>query len=371
MKEYDKPENEIELKSPALQEILGRPPRWIIRWGITVVVVIICGIIVGSYFFKYPDILPASITVTSQNLPADIVAKTSGKLDSIFVKDNQIVKKGDMLAVIENPANISDVMLLRKSLEDFRLEDTSFYPPTDKTLQLGDIQQSYFPFLRAYEDYRFFVETQHYQKQIQITKKQIATQQRILSKTQAQLRIASKQLQSAKQLFAVDSSLYGKNVIPLTSFEEAKSAYFQQEQLYESAKLSLDNQQMGILQLEQSVLNLEQQEREQLNNLLLALSGAYDQLQTHIEQWKQLYMLESAINGIVTMTNYWQQNQNINAGEILLTVVPEEETQIIGKILLPLQGAGKVKKGQMVNVKFDNYPHMEYGMVRVEITNIS
>jgi HlyD family secretion protein len=71
------------------------------------------------------------------------------------------------------------------------------------------------------------------------------------------------------------------------------------------------------------------------------------------------------------MTNYWQQNQNINIGDILLTVVPDEDVHIIGKIFLPLEGAGKVKEGQMVNVKFANYPHMEYGMVRVEITNIS
>jgi len=39
--------------------------------------------------------------------------------------------------------------------------------------------------------------------------------------------------------------------------------------------------------------------------------------------------------------------------------------------LLPPQGAGKVKEGQAVNVKFDNYPHMEFGMVRVIIRNIS
>jgi HlyD family secretion protein len=236
---------------------------------------------------------------------------------------------------------------------------------------LGDIQQSYFSFLRAYEDYRFFYDNRHYQKKIVLLKKQIATQQSILSKTRTQLSLAARQLASARQLFSIDSALYSRKVIPLTSYEEAKTSLLQQEQAYESAKMTLDNQQMGILQTEQSILELEQQEREQQNNLLLSLSGAYEQLQTQIEQWKQLYLLESSINGIVTMTNYWQQNQNIQAGSVLLTVVPDKEVHIVGKILLPLQGAGKVKKGQMVNVKFANYPHMEYGMVRVEITNIS
>jgi len=96
-----------------------------------------------------------------------------------------------------------------------------------------------------------------------------------------------------------------------------------------------------------------------------------NQLQTQIKTWEQTYLLISPIDGVVTLTKYWQKNQNINAGEILVTVVPNEEAKMVGKILLPPRGAGKVKEGQMVNVKFDNYPHMEFGMVRVQIKNIS
>jgi HlyD family secretion protein len=44
---------------------------------------------------------------------------------------------------------------------------------------------------------------------------------------------------------------------------------------------------------------------------------------------------------------------------------------VVGKILLPQQGAGKVKVGQTVNVKLDNFPYLEYGMVKVCIRNIS
>lgn len=70
-------------------------------------------------------------------------------------------------------------------------------------------------------------------------------------------------------------------------------------------------------------------------------------------------------------TSFWQENQNINVGEIILTVIPNNTQGITGKILLPLQGAGKVKIGQKVNIRFDNYPYMEFGMVQAEITKIS
>jgi HlyD family secretion protein len=371
MTKYESPE-QIELRSEEVQEILGKPPKWIIRYGIMLIFGIVFLLFIGSYFFKYPDILPATIIVSTENLPAEIVAKTSGRIDTLFVQDKQTVEQGDALALIENPANYRDMLLLKQALERFQLNDSVHrFPVPEKTLQLGDIQQSYFSFLKAYEDYTFFYTHQYYRKRIQILQKQIATQQQMLGKTQRQLAIAAQQLQSAKQLFSIDSTLFEAKIVPLMDYEQAKSSFLQQQQAYESAKITLDNYRMGILQMEQSILELEEQEGEQKNNLQLSLSGAYDHLQTQITQWRQSYVLESAIGGIVTMTQYWQKNQNVKVGDVLLTVVPEEEVRIVGKILLPLQGAGKVKKGQRVNVKFANYPHLEYGMVRVEISNIS
>ena len=49
----------IEPKSEQVSEILGKPPKWLIRWGISVIFIIIAGLFVGSYFFKYPEVLTA------------------------------------------------------------------------------------------------------------------------------------------------------------------------------------------------------------------------------------------------------------------------------------------------------------------------
>lgn len=48
-----------------------------------------------------------------------------------------------------------------------------------------------------------------------------------------------------------------------------------------------------------------------------------------------------------------------------------EENSYNGKIILPRRGAGKVKAGQKVNLKFEEYPYMEYGFVQVRLSNIS
>lgn len=361
--------NEIELKSDEVQEILGKPPHHIVRYGIMVIFVVIAGLFVGSYFFKYPDIIPATITVTTENLPAGVTAKTTGRIDTLFVGEKQMVKAGDFLALIENPASLNDVLKLKNSIANYTPDTLKW--EFERNLQLGDIQQSYFTFIKAYEDYQYFVNADYHLKKIKVIEKQILTQSDILRKSKTQLSLSARQLKSAKQLFNIDSTLFVNKTISSSEFENSRSVYLQQLQAFESARLSIDNQNLSILQSEQSIFDLEQQHKEQQNQLHVNLLGAYDQLQTQIKSWEQTYLLESPINGTTTLTKYWQKNQNINSGEVLVTVIPEQEAKMVGKIHLPPHGAGKVKKGQMVNVKFDNFPYMEYGMVRVKIENIS
>ena len=56
---------------------------------------------------------------------------------------------------------------------------------------------------------------------------------------------------------------------------------------------------------------------------------------------------------------------------MVFTVVPFDEQKIIGKATVPLAGAGKVQIGQRVNIKLDNFPHMEFGLLEGKVSNIS
>jgi len=380
------PTDNINLRSEEVQEILGRPPRWIVRAGISVIFIVVAGLFVGSYFLKYPDILPATITVTTENLPAGVMAMTTGKIDTLAVAEKQMVREGDLLAVIHNTARLEDVMRVKAMLEQWDSitvetvhRTVSQHGTTEKTVhrtyqqppQLGDIQSAYTAFDKALTDYRHFIQTDYHNRKIAVIRKQMAAQRRLLQKTVNQLQISRKQLASAHSLFTMDSTLYVKGMISLADYQTAKNTFLQQQSAFESARMSVDNQQMSILQSEQSVFDLEQQRIEEEQQRTTALNSAREQLAAQIKQWEQAYLLIAPCDGKVTLTKYWQKNQNVNAGEVLVTVVPEGDTHVVGKILLPQQGAGKVKVGQTVNVKFDNFPYLEYGMVKVGIRNIS
>ena len=72
-------EEKIDIRSDEITEILGTPPKWIVRWGISVVFIVVTVIIVGSAFFRYPDIVTAQAIITTENPPSTVIAKSNGK----------------------------------------------------------------------------------------------------------------------------------------------------------------------------------------------------------------------------------------------------------------------------------------------------
>ncbi|SEG22865.1 HlyD family efflux transporter periplasmic adaptor subunit [Parabacteroides chinchillae] len=83
------------------------------------------------------------------------------------------------------------------------------------------------------------------------------------------------------------------------------------------------------------------------------------------------YCLTSPIDGKVTFTKYWNENQYIPLGDPAFTVVPATSDLLMGKALLPIARSGKVKVGQRVIVRFSNYPDQEFGVVNGTVNSIS
>ena len=361
---------EIEIRSVEVQEIMGFIPHWIIRWGITVIFLVIFFILVGSWFFRYPDIISSTIVVTTENPPANIVARATGKIDELFVQDNQEVKEGDFIAIIESATNHRHLFALKEKLESLSSFFNHFDTPPpgllefDKNYSLGSLQSTYAVFLKSYADYRHFIKLNSYRRKIDSLHAQIARRNLLHMQLELQKKILGEELNLSSQQYERAKTLHKDGIISKSDLDAAKSTFLQKKYSDEGAKSNLTNSSLQISQLEQSVLDLELQYKEERKGLELALSQAYENLTGQIAQWEQNYLLRAPISGVVTFTKYWSVNQNVDAGSKVVTVIPKKGGKIIGKVVLPIRGSGKVKIGQKVNIKFTSYPHQEYGIVR-------
>lgn len=366
---------EIELHSEEVNDILSRPPKWIISWGVSLIFTIVVILVTGSVFFRYPEIITAPITVSSGNMPVRLKARINGKLVSLLVKDSANVLPNEPVAILETTTSYEDFILLENSSnvfkETFRKDSIPKQNLFRMSMQLGSIQPYFSTFIKSLDDYNNFMDADYHTKKIAILNKQLEEQKSILVLGGSQLQGLSEQYLLAKTGFDRDSVLFEQKAISQADFEQSKIKRLSSRQSLDNMKGTVANMRLGILQSEQSIFELKQDKNEKLQQLKRSLIGNFDNLSSQMAEWLQTYVLVSPIYGRVSYSRYWQKNQNVSAGDVVLAVIPEERAGVAGKIYLPLQGLGKVKLNQKVNIKLDNFPYMEYGMIEGRIRGMS
>ncbi|MFA5588842.1 MAG: HlyD family efflux transporter periplasmic adaptor subunit [Mariniphaga sp.] len=235
----NKKENSIELHSPEIQELLGVPPRWIIRNGIAILLMVVLVLVSGSFIFRYPELVYGRITLLSENLPVQVAANSNGQIQALFAEENQQVQAGEIIGVIKSSVNFEDALRLMAKLDSF------------------------------------------------------------------------------------------------ANYNEAHKAV---TEIFSAENYSL---------------------------------GEYQSLSSKLKEWEHAFVLKAPVSGQIVFGEHRTVNQYVRSGDIVFTVVPDETGKISGRILAPAIGLGKIEPGQQVNIKVDNYPFMEYGILSGSVLSIS
>ena len=366
---------EIELRSDEFQEIVQQSPRWMVRSGISLVFGVVILLLIGSYFFRYPDVINANIVVLSENPPAYLAARTTARIDSMLVTDQQMVSENQIIAILENTARFEDAMRLKDLLlhmEPFMLTfDTlnTVHPGVD--LQLGDIQADYSNFVRLYNDYFTFLRLKLHVKKIKALKQQVSINRIFYDRLWQQKQDMASDFKLISSQYKRDSLLQQKGVLSDLDLEKTLTLQIQKKYNLNGALTRLAETQSAIIKLEQELVDVEMDFADQKKKAQNSLVEAMNVLKSRLAYWEQTFVIKSPINGKASFNNFWSKNQQVKKDEIVFSVIPEVQSQIIGRISLPVKGAGKVNVGQKVNIRFDNFPYMEYGFIKGIVRNIS
>lgn len=366
MEEYD----EIELRHEDVQEILGTPPSWIIRWGTTVVLVGICLLFLVGWIVKYPDIIHAQVQVTTEVPPISVVARTTGYLSKLLVKENDTVKAGDLLVVLQSSAKYEDVLKLEKRLSELEVLTPSVIESfqADLGLNLGELQLNYSGFTQILKELQFKKEENFISQTVHQFDSQIKNYDKLIKTERDKQVTAEKNLQLAKNRFIEKQKLYTQSVISRNDLEDAKKEEYRYEQDVKNIKSTIEQLNGQILNVKKNILDAQQTTKETSSTKYVGLIEAMNQLKSAIQKWKQTYLLTAPSDGRVSFfNNYWAENQNIREGAAVMAIVPPNGSGIIGMVELPLAISGKVREGQRVVMKFDSYPYDKYGFVQGQV----
>lgn len=342
--------NDLDLytKSDEVQEIMNYVPHWIVRSGITIIFITILMMLGVSWLIKYPDVIRARVTIMSQTPPIKVVARSTGKL-TLFVKDHNYITAGTLLAVIENPANVEDVFTLKNKLEKFKSFLKSPHSITnfklDRTASLGELQDTYAKFIQNINSLKLIIQHENNDDMSDVS----PTYGDEISKLVYQKVLLVKEVKLAEKKFKSSKILFEKGLLSEMELADIEVEY----------KKKLDT--MAYVNGDIKYVK---------NNLILSIQLAYKQIESQLAEWNYKYVLTAPIDGNVSFFDYWSNNQFVNAGDDVMTIVPQYH-KIIGKVFLPIAGSGKVKKGQTVYIQCDNYPYREYGFVKGKVASIS
>lgn len=360
----------LKLYSEEVRDLLSHPPKAILKWGNTFLLAFMIILLLLSWYIKYPDIVSAQIVITTNIPPEKVVAKTTGKIETILVQDKAMVLENTPLAIIQNTANYRDVFLLKKLLETHAKGIVFNFKQLENS-QLGDIESAYAGFRAAYIANELNADLQPYRvegnaqtsESIQITTRlAILKQQKNLNESELELQ---------KSDVNRYETLFNKGVISAQDFENKKLGYLQAEKNYRSLLSTISQLKSNLIDNSKNSKSTKIKGTKEEINLESNKTQAFYQLKKVIKDWELSYVLQSSITGKVSFFQIWTANQTISEGDAIFAVIPTLEKGYIGKLKAAALNSGKIQVGQAVNIRLTNFPDSQYGMLNGVIKNIS
>ncbi len=358
--------------SSEVQEIISNKPNWIVRNGIMLFLLIIVLLLVVTKFIRYPDIVSAKAKLTSINAPKEVKIKTDGKLAKLMATENADVEEGQVLGYLESRADNGEVGELSQTFDSLQkmmngnntenvLEQLS--QPCQK---LGEVQQPYQVFMQSFILFKQYLSTGFYPKKKAMLQGDVHYLQQLLANLLEQRNIEQEDLSLADTTLQMNKRLKDGNVIGSLEYRNEKSKYLIKSMTIPQINTDIINNESNQHEKQKEILQLENEIAQQKGIFLQALNT----LKAQLDEWKSKYLLMSTIAGKVAFANFFQDNQQLKAGETIC-FINTGNSSYYAEMVIPQYNFGKVAVGQNVLLKFPAYPYQEFGSVYGNVSFIS
>lgn len=354
--------------TPEVQDILGSPPRQIVRYGMSFFATVALLLVGLSWWIQYPDTLLIPCTLTANAPAVSLSAPASGRIASFLIKDKAPIQEGQLVAALDDVADFKSVLRLRTSLGGS--------PGTAKllavsTMKLGELQPFYLAYLTANDDVNFFNKLQYHQRKINALQQKLGSSIQWRDNLTKQALFNEKDAQLGQRAFNLDSTLFTRHGLTPYEFAASERTHVREQSTYWVSKSALVNANLQIDEIKQSIVELQLDQKQKARAYQIAVEQSYRELTKRIVEWERKNLIKSTTSGIITFNMTQAINLPVKTNEVVATVIPTVYPHMYCKARMPIAGSGKVKIGQRAQVSFDNFPAYEYGTITGQIQNIA
>lgn len=364
------------------QEFLPPLGRWTTFGAIFIIATIGLTVPLASVI-KYREIVKAQASVRPTGELRIVQAATAGQITNIYVKENQPVKKGEVIATID----------------DSRLQ-------TKKNQLKSNIQQAKQQIIQINAqitalDTQIQAESDRINRAVTSAKAELSRRQRDYRDkqivTSAEVREAIANLNSVKAALNAAKSKHNRyqnaakqGAISQDQLQEVQLAVEQQQQAVKTATAKLQQTRAALNPSQAEVAIATEQiaqekasgeatlanfkrEREALIQQQIEISqrlksdaSELQQIETELTQ----AFLSAPIDGIIFKLNLRNSSQSVQPGEEIATIVPSNIPLMVKAVVSP-QDIGKLKPKQQVQMRVSACPYPDFGTLKGKVSQIS
>lgn len=369
-----KNENNIEVLNEEIQEILGTPPGWILRFGTLIFFIVIVVLIWLSYWIQYPDVVVSEIIVSFNDPPSKLISPKSGYLNKLHAVNNQKVKKGQLLISYNSEANYLDVLSLYEKLLQVKQTNQSSILSLSfsENYSIGELQKYLFQFLDKQNQYSLRVKgisevtnKSDKQKQISSLENGIEYSTNLRDNLAVQIENTQIQLKNEEAMVKMDKlsqSELNKTRDKLTVLSSNLNA----------TEAEIKDKQFKISNLKSDLVNLSVSSEKGREVALSEMNAAFVQFKSNVSQWISSHLIISPTDGTVQVTNkFLKSGQYVNKDEPLLIIIPPQSNMMKGIMNVPFNESGNIKRNQLVLVRLNSYPSSKFGIIQGKVASSS
>lgn len=354
-------------RSEEVADIIDRMPTGWTKLVVAIIMVIVVTMVTLGCVIKYPDTVTGQISITGEIAPVRLISSASGRLQ-LLIDNNTEVREGTCIGYLETGAVYMDILSLDSLCRVMPEIGTKIDFP-DK-LELGALSVYYNDFVLSYIKYDQLRKTKVYDNMRKTLRNQQLSNKQVSKNLKKEIDLNNEVLTNLHKQYASDSILHKSGAIS----DEELSLQYNSLLSRKQSDIELRSTEL-VKQSEMKSIDIELAKvdvtvMEELTSSFNTMLVKYNILVNQIRQWKELYLFISPMDGRLQYQGFWRNNTFISASSEVFSISPVKN-RMIGELLIPAGGAGKVKVGQDVNIKLADYPYNEYGYVRGKVETLS
>lgn len=354
-------------RSEEVADIIDRMPTGCTKLVVAIIMVIIVTMVTLGCVIKYPDTVTGQISITGEIAPVRLISSASGRLQ-LLIDNNTEVREGACIGYIETGAVYKDILRLDSLCRVMPEIGTKIDFP-DK-LELGSLSVYYNDFVLSYIKYDQLRETKVYDNMRRTLRNQQLSNKQVSRNLKKEIDLNNEVLTNLHRQYAADSVLHKSGALSDEELSQQHNSLLSRKQSDIELRSTELVKQSEMKSIDIELAKVDVTVMEELTSSFNTMLAKYNILVNQIRQWKEMYLFISPIDGLLQYQGFWRNNTFIGASSEVFSISPVKN-RMIGELLIPAGGAGKVKVGQDVNVKLADYPYNEYGYVRGKVETLS